>query len=237
MMRFGRNKRSSKSQFDDLPEERRIPYRSMVKLVVIIAFIGFIIITGMTATMIFEHQGYSQNSVDVKNSDTRVFTIAYVDHSKREILVLGKSESSDAHADCRLKYSEEYTPTVTGNLNVSVDWEFNCVISGEHGGGVGIDVRLAIFDSEGYELYFCEIYHIEIGNNETDISGSYSAFVQIPTEGYVFTTQMPTILLPGTTYNIGVNLRVHLYDISSIHGRVQDNPAILKIQNLTMVSA
>ena len=236
MTRIGRNNRSSNSQFDDLPEKRRIPFGLVVKLVVIVAFVGIIVI-GLTASIILENQSFRQDSVDVKNSDTRVFTVAYVDNSKKEICVLGKSESSDAFSDCRLKYSEEYTPMVTGNLNVSVDWEFNCVISGKHGGGVGIDVRIAIFDSEGYELYFCEIYHIEIGNNETDISDSYSAFVQIPTEGYVFTTQMPTILLPGTTYNIGVNLRVHLYDISSIHGRVQDNPAILKIQNLTMVSA
>ena len=237
MTRFGMNNKSSNSQFDDLSEKKGIPFGSMVKLVVIVAFIGFIVIVGITATMILENQIFSQYSVDVKNGDTRVFTIAFVDNSKKEICVLGKSESSDAFSECCLKYSEEYTPTVTGSLNVSVDWEFNCVISGEHGGGVNIDIRVAIFDSEGYELFFCDIYNTDIGKNETDISGSYFSFVQIPTEGHVFTTKMPTILLAGTTYNIGVHMRVFLFDISSIHGRVQDNPAILRIQNLTIVSA
>ena len=136
-----------------------------------------------------------------------------------------------------MKYSEEYTPATTGNLNISVTWDFNCLISGAQGGGVSIDVRIAIFDSDGYDVYFNDVYNIDTYGNETDISGRYSAFTQFPTEGVMITSSMPAVLLQGYTYNVGVRLRVILDGVSSIHGRNQNNPAVLKVQNMTIMPA
>ena len=197
---------------------------SIIKKVIALFLVGAMIFSGIWIA--WESAPFADYSHGVENSDARVFTTAYFDNENMECFIEGHHNHLLDRRSCQVEYFLQVSYEEDLILNISVDWELEYSIFAGPSSTALIQIRATLYDHDGDAIEPVTVL------SETYNDDSTSRVVNESSQ-----VQFQWWINGGSTYFVGVGMRVTLSGDSSIEGLQLGTPAVLKINNMTFSSS
>ena len=197
---------------------------SLVKKGIALILVGSLIFSGIW--LAWEIAPFADYSHGVENSDTRVFTTAYFDDETMECYIEGHHNHLLDRRSCQVEYFLQVSYEEDLILNISVDWELEYSIFAGSSSTALIQIRTTLYDSDGDGIESHNFLDETYQNNST--SRVVNGLSQVQFQWWIN---------GGSTYYVGVGMRVTLSGDSSIEGLQLGTPAVLRINNMTFSSS
>ncbi len=164
------------------------------------------------------------NSSEIKNSDTRVFSSYSVDSENAEMRISGESNSLLSDRTCSLYYihTTSFIANVTEPITMTASWSLEYSIAASIG-SAEVSLYGILLDADLDELDRILVSHTAVIFDSQGIGAD-----QQRTTTFTYTCQ------EGETYYLGLMLRVRLVGLASISGISSAQDAKLTIHSIAI---
>ena len=197
---------------------------TLFKKIVTLVLIGGLVFS--VSWLAWEWGPFSSYTMGSYNDDTRVFIVADVNSDTREFHIRGIHNNLLDRRRCILAFMVPYTPMNQTKVNVTAEGNFECTLYAGVQSHARMRIGITLYSSTGNSIEDSSLWSEYIVNDTLQISSNYSSAVQF---------KYP--LSAHTNYYYGIQMTVFLDGNSSIEGLQPGTPAVLKINNLTIIES